>query len=76
MYTVESHDKAQHLLAHLLKASRIYDGNLSLYPALSEHLGNVLPLYINVVYELVGFRSELSAARQKMATWAMWAVGE
>lgn len=41
---------------------------------LGDHLGNILPLYLNVVYELGGCRSELRAARQKMATGAMRAV--
>lgn len=41
---------------------------------LSDHLGNILPLYIAVFDELGGCRSELRAARQKMATEAMLAV--
>ena len=38
---------------------------------LSDHLGNILPLYLSVVYEQGGCSSELSAAGQKMATGAM-----
>ena len=41
---------------------------------LSDHLGNILPLYLAVVDELGGGRSELRAARQKMAAGAMLAV--
>lgn len=41
---------------------------------LGDHLGNILSLYLTVVYELGGCRSELRAARQKMATGAMRAV--
>lgn len=38
---------------------------------LGDHLGNILPLYLTVFCELGGCRSELRAARQKMATGAM-----
>lgn len=41
---------------------------------LSDHLGNILALYLTVVYELGGCRSELRAARQKMATGTMRAA--
>lgn len=41
---------------------------------LGDHLGNILPLYRSVVFEVGGCRSELRAARQKMATGAMRAV--
>lgn len=41
---------------------------------LSDHLGNSVPLSLTAVYELGGGRSELRAARQKMATRAMRTV--